>query len=72
VRRYTVILDWDEEAHAYSAVVPALSGCATQGRTREEALANAREAVELYVEVLQERGQAIPPDVETGQVQIAA
>jgi predicted RNase H-like HicB family nuclease len=72
MRRYTVILEWDEGANAYSAVVPTLSGCATQGKTREEALANAQEAVELYVEVLRERGERIPDDVEAATVQIAA
>lgn len=42
--------------------VPSLPGCISQGKTREEALANIEEAIALYVEVLQERGEAIPDD----------
>ncbi|MCU0550649.1 MAG: type II toxin-antitoxin system HicB family antitoxin [Leptolyngbya sp. Prado105] len=37
--------------------VPSLPGCITQGKTREEALANAEEAIALYIEVLQDRGE---------------
>lgn len=42
--------------------VPSLPGCITQGKTREEALANAEEAIALYIEVLQDRGEIIPDD----------
>ncbi len=72
MRQYTVILEWDPEAEAYSAVVPALPGCASQGETVEEALANAQEAVELYLEVLRDQGKPIPEDVKTGTVRVAA
>ena len=61
---YTVVLEWDAEAAAYSAVVPALPGCATLGATRAEALANAREAIELYLEELRDRGERAPADIE--------
>jgi predicted RNase H-like HicB family nuclease len=37
------------------AEVPSLPGCVSQGKTREEALANIQEAIALHVEVLQER-----------------
>jgi len=50
-----------EEDGGYSAVVPSLRGCGSQGDTVEEALANVREAIEAYVESLQERGLAVPP-----------
>jgi predicted RNase H-like HicB family nuclease len=42
--------------------VPSLPGCVTQGKTRQEALANVEEAITLYLEVLQDRGEAIPDD----------
>ena len=37
--------------------VPSLPGCISQGKTREEALANIEEAISLYIEVLEERGE---------------
>ncbi len=42
--------------------VPSLLGCISQGRTREEALANIEEAIALYIEVLSDRGEPIPED----------
>jgi predicted RNase H-like HicB family nuclease len=43
--------------------VPSLPGCISQGKTREEALANIEEAIALYLEVLQDRGEPVPEDV---------
>jgi len=42
--------------------VPSLPGCVSQGRTREEALANIQEAIALHEEVLRERGEPVPED----------
>ena len=47
--RYTVVLEPDEEGQGYTVRVPALPGCVTEGRTREEALANAREAITGFI-----------------------
>ena len=44
------------------AEVPSLPGCVSQGKTRDEALANVREAISLHEEVLRERGEPIPDD----------
>jgi len=44
------------------AEVPSLPGCVSQGKTRDEALANVREAISLHEEVLRERGEPIPED----------
>lgn len=44
-----VILEPSDEG-GYTAIVPALPGCISEGDTREEALRNIREAVELYLE----------------------
>jgi len=41
---------------------PSLPGCISQGTTRDEALANIKEAIDLYVEVLAEQGKPIPED----------
>ena len=42
--------------------VPSLPGCISQGKTREEALANIEEAIAIYIEVLEERGDSVPED----------
>ncbi|MDJ0903156.1 MAG: type II toxin-antitoxin system HicB family antitoxin [Xenococcus sp. MO_188.B8] len=48
------------------AQCPSLPPCISQGKTKEEAISNIKEAIELYLEVLQEEGRAIPEDqVET-------
>lgn len=44
------------------AEVPSLPGCISQGKTREEILANIEEAILLYIEVLEQRGENIPED----------
>ena len=44
------------------AQCPSLPPCISQGKTKEEAIANIKEAIELYLEVLQEEGRVIPED----------
>ena len=53
------------------AEVPSLPGCVSQGKTRDEALANIREAIFLHEEVLRERGEPIPAD-NVEMVEVAA
>lgn len=49
VLEYSAVLQ-EEEDGGYSAWVPSLPGCASQGETVEEAMKNIREAIELYLE----------------------
>jgi len=44
-----------EEDGSYSVHCPALKGCHSQGATREEALTNIQKAIQLYVEVANEK-----------------
>jgi predicted RNase H-like HicB family nuclease len=44
------------------AECPSLPGCISQGKTKDEAIANIKEAIDLYIEVLREKGEAIPED----------
>lgn len=48
--KWRVVLEKDEESGEWAAWCPELPGCATAGDTEEEALANIREAIELYLE----------------------
>ncbi len=54
-----------ESEGGYTVSVPALPGCITYGEDVDEAIAMAKEAIELYIEELQERGEAIPDDSNT-------
>lgn len=72
VRRYTVVLELDPDANAYSVVVPALPGCTSMGDTVDEALANAKEAIAGHVASLQERGQLVPEEPEKAMVIVAS
>ena len=47
-----VVIEQDETGY-FSAEVPALPGCLSQGKTREEALANIKEAIEGWLEVME-------------------
>lgn len=60
---------FEDGRKAYHASCPALRGCHTWGHTAEEALANIREAVELYVEDLRATGEPIPVDPDRGAVE---
>lgn len=51
VLQYTAVFE-PEKRGGYSVSIPALAGCISQGETFEEALANIKEAAELYVEDL--------------------
>ena len=46
---FRVVLEKDRETGDYSAVCPELPGCASAGITEDEARANIREAIELYL-----------------------
>ncbi len=70
--QYGVVLE-DGEDGWIVARVPALPGVVTQGKTAAEALANAREAIELTIEDMRARGETIPPpDVAAEMVEITA
>lgn len=56
-----VILHRDEDG-VWIAEVPSLPGCVSQGATREEAIANVIEAVELWIETVKAQGRAVPTD----------
>jgi predicted RNase H-like HicB family nuclease len=62
--RYTVVLEREPDG-GFVASVPALPGCVSQGDNRDQALANIREAIELYIEDCREAGDPIP--VEDGR-----
>ena len=54
-----------EPEGGYTVSVPALPGCITYGSDVDDAISMAKEAIELYIEELQERGETIPDDSNT-------
>ena len=50
VRKASVVIEKDE--HGFYSWCPELNGCQSQGNTLEEAIANIKEAIELYLETL--------------------
>ena len=58
---YTVILEQEPDGE-FVALVPALPGCVSQGGTRQEAIANVREAIGLYIEDCIASGDPVPTE----------
>ena len=60
MNRYEIIIYWSDEDEAFVAEVPELPGCAAHGRTQEEALRNANEAIQLWIDTAKEFGDPVP------------
>jgi predicted RNase H-like HicB family nuclease len=58
--RYEVIIYWSDEDDAFIAEVPELPGCAADGATYQEAIANAEVVIQEWVETARELGRSIP------------
>jgi predicted RNase H-like HicB family nuclease len=69
--RYTVILVQEADG-GYVVSVPALPGCVSQGDTRVEALANIREAIEVYVQDCRDAGDPVPTEAGKEFVEVEA
>jgi predicted RNase H-like HicB family nuclease len=60
MNRYEIILYWSPEDEAFIAEVPELAGCAADGSTRQEALANAEVVIAEWLETARELGRPVP------------
>jgi predicted RNase H-like HicB family nuclease len=58
--KYEIILYWSSEDDAFIAEVPELPGCAADGATRQEALANVEVVIAEWLETARELGRPIP------------
>lgn len=68
--RFPVVLKTGEDGWLV-VECPIIPGCLSQGRTREEALANIREAIELCLEVQEQEGWVIPSSYELLNVNVS-
>lgn len=58
--RYEIIIFWSNEDQSFIADVPELPGCMAHGSSHAEALANAQEAIALWLETANEHGDQVP------------
>ena len=66
--KYTVILEPNYPEEGYTVRVPALPGCITYGRNREEALERAKEAIEGFIEGLRKAGEPVPEEITPAEL----
>jgi predicted RNase H-like HicB family nuclease len=57
---YEMIVWWSNEDAAYVVEVPELPGCMAHGDSRAKAVAEAEDAISLWVEVAREAGRSVP------------
>lgn len=58
--KYEIILYWSSEDDAFIAEVPELAGCAADGATRQEALANVEVIIDEWMETARTLGRSVP------------
>ena len=68
--KFRVLIETDEDG-MFIATCPSLPGCVSQGKTRDEALTNVRDAMAAYVASLAKHGEPIPPSVTEEVVEVA-
>lgn len=66
--QFIITVDRDEDG-AWITECPSIPGCVSQGQTKDEAIANIQEAIQLCLEVRAERG--LPLTIETRQLDVA-
>ena len=58
---YSMIIQWDSRDNIYIVEVLELPGCMTHGKTYEEAVKNALEAIEIWIEAALDANETVPP-----------
>ena len=66
-----VLIEQDEDG-VFVAQCPALPGCVSQGKTRDEALKNVRDAIKGYLKSLKKHDEPLPPSIEEEVVEVHA
>ena len=69
--KYRTIIEQDEDGN-YIVQCPTLPGCISEGKTREKALANIKDAIEGYLASLKKHDEPIPPSIEEETVEVSA
>lgn len=58
--RYPIAIELGDKRHAFGVVVPDLPGCFSAGDNMDEAISNAKEAMELWIETVIDDGGVVP------------
>ena len=58
--RYEIIIFWSDQDNAFVAEVPELPGCMADGQTYQEALSNAEQIIQEWIETATELGRVVP------------
>ena len=57
---YSMLIQWDPRDNIYVVTIPELAECRTHGNTYDEAIKNALEVIELWIEDAQKAGEPVP------------
>ena len=68
--KFRVLIEPDEDG-VFVAECPVLPGCVSQGKTRAEAVANIRDAIQGYLQSLEKHGEPIPSPVAEEIVEVS-
>lgn len=69
--KYRIYIEQDEDG-MFVVTCPALPGCVSQGRTRQEARDQIRDAIELYLQSLREHGEPVPTGLDEEIIEVSA
>ena len=69
--KFRVTIEQDEDGN-FVVGCPSLPGCISQGKNREDALTNIKDAVEGYLASLKKHNEPIPPPIEEDTVEVSA
>jgi len=69
--RLRILVKQDEDG-MFVVECPTLPGCISEGNTREEAIANIKDAIDGYLESLKKHKEPIPPSIEEEVVEVNA
>jgi predicted RNase H-like HicB family nuclease len=69
--KFRVLIEPDEDG-VFVAECPSLPGCISQGKTREEAMANIRDAIQGYIASLEKHGDPVPSPITEEIIEVPA
>ncbi len=58
--KYELIIYWSDADAAFLVEVPELSGCMADGKTRDEAVKNAEQVINMWIETAKSLGRSVP------------